>query len=53
MKISVNFIPCGPIDKLSFIQAVAWCKTSNKPMPKPMKTVKIIDALFCRSEPVC
>ena len=44
IQISLNFVAMGSIDnRPSLVQVMAWCWTSNKPLPEPMMT-QFIDA---------
>ena len=39
IKISLKFVPKGPIDnKSALVQVMAWCRTGDKPLPEPMLT---------------
>ena len=39
MTISLKFIPKGPIDyKSALVQAMAWHRTGEKPLPESMLT---------------
>ena len=38
MKITWKFVPVGPIDDKSLVQAVAWCRIGSKPLPEQMMT---------------
>ena len=39
MKISLKFVPNGPIDnKSALFQVMAWRRTGTKPLPEPMLT---------------
>ena len=36
-KISLKYVPRSPIDnKLAVVQAIAWRRTGDKPLPEPM-----------------
>ena len=37
IQISLKFVPRSPIDnKPALVQAMAWCRTGDKPLPEPM-----------------
>ena len=37
IQISLKFIPRSPIDyKPEMVQAMAWCRTGDKPLPEPL-----------------
>ena len=37
IQISLKFVPRSPIDnKLALVQAMAWRRTGDKPLPEPM-----------------
>ena len=37
IKISLNFVPKGPIDnKSALVHIIAWCQVGNKPLSEPM-----------------
>ena len=37
IRISLKFVPQGLIDnKSTLVQVMAWCRTGDKPLPKPM-----------------
>ena len=39
IKISLKFVPKGPIDnKSALAQVMAWRRTGDKPLPEPMLT---------------
>ena len=39
IEISLKFVPNGPIDdKSALVQVMAWRRTGDKPLPKPMLT---------------
>ena len=39
IKISLKFVPKGPIDnKSTLVQVMAWRLTGDKPLPEPMLT---------------
>ena len=39
IQMSLKFVPRSPIDnKLTLVQVMAWCQTSNKPFPELMVT---------------
>ena len=39
IKISLKFVPKGPIDnKSALVQVMAWHRTGDKPLPEPMLT---------------
>ena len=39
IEILLNFVFKGPIDnKSTLVQALAWCRTGDKPLPEPMMT---------------
>ena len=39
IKISLKFVPKGAIDnKSALVQVMAWRRTGDKPLPKPMLT---------------
>ena len=45
IQISVKFVPRSPIDnKPALVQAMAWCRTGDKPLHEPMMT-QFTDAL--------
>ena len=40
IKISLNFVPRGPIEnKSTLVQVMAWCQTGTKPLPELMLTM--------------
>ena len=44
IRIPLRFVPRSPNDnKLALIQAMAWCRTGDKPLSEPMLT-QFIDA---------
>ena len=44
IQISLRFVPRSLIDnKPALVQAAAWCRTGDKPLPEPMMT-QLIDA---------
>ena len=50
-RISINFVPYGPIDyKQALVQIMAWCRPGDKPLSQPMMA-KITEAYICISEP--
>ena len=39
IRISLNFVPGGPIDnKLALVQVMTWRRTGHKPLSEPMLT---------------
>ena len=39
IQISLELVPKNPINqKTALFQAMAWCQTGQKPLPKPMMT---------------
>ena len=35
--VMIQIVPEGPIDiKSALVQVMAWCRTGDKPLPKPM-----------------
>ena len=38
IKISLKFVPGGPIDKWSMVKEMAWCGIDDKPLPELMMT---------------
>ena len=39
IRISLRFVPRSSIDnKLALVQVMAWCRTSDKPLPELMQT---------------
>ena len=37
IKISLNFVPMGPINNIpALVQITAWCRPGNKPLSEPM-----------------
>ena len=47
IKISLNFVPKGPIDnKSSLVQVMAWRRIGDKPLHEPMMT-KFNDTYMC------
>ena len=39
IQISLKYVPSSPIDnKLALVQAMAWRRTGDKPLPEPMFT---------------
>ena len=38
IQISLKFVPMGPIDKSALVQAMAWRRTGDNPLPEPMLT---------------
>ena len=39
IRLSLKFVPKGPIDnKAALVQAMAWRRTGDKPLPEPMLT---------------
>ena len=39
IEISMKFVPKGPIDNMSaFVQVMAWCWSSHKPLSEPLMT---------------
>ena len=46
IKISLKFLPYGPVDKKStLVQVMAWCWTGNKPLPQPVLTTRVNSSL--------
>ena len=44
IRISLNFIPRGPIDsKWTLVQVIAWRRIGDKPLPEP-KLIQFTDA---------
>ena len=42
IRISLNVVPKRPIDnKTTMVQVMAWCRTGDKPLSKPMLTLSI------------
>ena len=49
IKISLKFVPNGPIDiMLALVQIMAWRQTGNKPLSEPMMTY-VVNAYMCHS----
>ena len=47
IQISLKFVPRSPIDnKAALVQVMAWCRTGDKPLPKPMMT-QFTDTYMC------
>ena len=39
IRISLKFVPKGPIDNVSaLVQVMAWCRAGGKPLPEPVLT---------------
>ena len=52
MKLSLKFIPNGPIDNIpELVQIMAWRRTGDKPLSEPLKT-QFNDAYMRRSTSV-